>query len=170
MAKQLRYLKETKSQSLVFRKSTDLKLLGFSDSDWRNLEDRKSVSGYCFIMNTNSDMVCWMSRKQACVALSTCEAEYEALVSRVQEAKFLRCLYEDLSEDKVDTVHIFVDNQSAIALAKNTVLHQRTKHIDIKYMYHFICVEVQKGYILLRYIPSEQNLADMFTKPITCKR
>ena len=145
-----------------------MKLQGFSDSDWGNLEDRKSVSGYCFIMNTNSDMVCWKSRKQTCVALSTCEAEYVALVSCVQEAKFLRCLYEDLSGDKVDTVDIFVDNQSAIALAKNPVLHQRTKHIDIKY--HFIRVEVQKGYILLRYIPSEQNFADMFTKPITHKR
>ena len=97
------------------------------------------------------------------VALSTCEAEYVALVSCIQEAKFLRCLYEDLSMDKVDTVDIFVDNQSAIALAKNPVLHQ-----DIKY--HFIRVEVQNGYILLKYIPSEQNLADMFTKPITRKR
>ena len=164
----LRYLKGTKSQSLNFRKSTGVKLQGFSDSDWGNLEDRKSVSGYCFIMNTNSDMVCWKSRKQTCVALSTCEAEYVALVSCVQEAKFLRCLYEEFSGDKVNTVDIFVDNQSAIALAKNPVLHQRTKHIDIKY--HFIRVEVQKGYILLKYIPSEQNLADMFTKPITRKR
>ena len=145
-----------------------MKLQGFSDSDWGNLEDGKSVSGYCFIMNTNSDMVCWKSRKQTCVALSTCEAEYVALVSCVQEAKFLRCLYEEFSGDKVNTVDIFVDNQSAIALAKNPVLHQRTKHIDIKY--HFIRVEVQKGYILLKYIPSEQNLADMFTKPITRKR
>ena len=113
-------------------------------------------------------MVCWKSRKQTCVALSTCEAEYVALVSCVQEAKFLRSLYEEFSGDKVNTVDIFVDNQSAIALAKNPVLHQRTKHIDIKY--HFIRVEVQKGYILLKYIPSEQNLADMFTKPITRKR
>ena len=83
-------------------------------------------------------------------------------------AKILRCLYEDLSRDKVDTVDIFVDNQSAIGLAKNPELHQRTKHINIKY--HFIHIEIQKGYILLKYIPSEQNLADMFTKPITHKR
>ena len=164
----LRYLKGTNSQSLVFRKSTGIKLQGFSDSHWGNLKDRKSVSGYCFIMNMISDMVCWKSRKQACVALSTSEAEYVALVSCIQEAKFLRCLYEDLSMDEVDTVDIFVYNQSVIALAKNPVLHQRTKHIDIKY--HFIRVEVQKGYILLKYIPSEQNLADMFIKPITCKR
>ena len=164
----LRYLKGNKSRSLVFRKSTGLKLQGFSDSDWGNLEDRKNVSGYCFNMNTNSDMVCWKSRKQVCVALSTCEAEYVTLVSCIQEAKFLRCLYKDLSGDKVDSVDIFVDNQSAIALAKNPVLHQRTKHIDIKY--HFIRVEVQKSYILLKYIPSDQNLADMFTKPITRKR
>ena len=77
----LMYLKGTKFHSLVFRKSTGLKLNGFGDFDWGNLEDRKSVSGYCFIMNTNSDMVCWKSRKQACVSLSTCEAEYVALVS-----------------------------------------------------------------------------------------
>ena len=101
-----------------FQKSTGLKLQGFSVSDWGNLETRTSVSSYCFIMNTNNNMVCWKSRKQACVALSICEAEYVALVSHVQEAKFLRCLYEDLSGDKVDTVDIFVDNQSAIAVAK----------------------------------------------------
>ena len=64
----LRCLKGTKSQSLVFRKLPKLKLQGFSDSDWGNLEHRKSVSGYFFIMSTNSDMVCWKSRKEACVA------------------------------------------------------------------------------------------------------
>ncbi len=48
-------------------------------------------------------------------------------------------------------------------LAKNPVHHQRSKHIDIKY--HFIRSEIQEGQVNLEYIPSEENVADVFTKP-----
>ena len=164
----LRYLNGTKSKCLIFRKCMNTKLQGFSDSDWGNSEDRKSVSGYCFSLSPNTDMISWKTKKQPCVALSTCEAEYVALVSCMQEAKFLTQLYKDLTGSTAANVDIFVDNQSAIALAKNPVQHQRSKHIDIKY--HFIRAEIQKGYIQLKYVPSEENLADMFTKPATGKR
>ena len=164
----LRYLSGTKSKSLIFRKCMNTKLQGFSDSDWGNSEDRKSVSGYCFSLSPNTDMISWKTKKQPCVALSTCEAEYVALVSCIQEAKFLVQLYKDLTGNESANVDIFVDNQSAIALAKNPVQHQRSKHIDIKY--HFIRAEIQKGCVQLQYVPSEENLADMFTKPATGKR
>ena len=58
---------------------------------------------------------------------------------------------------------IMIDNQGAMNLAKNPVQHQRSKHIDIKY--HFIRSEIQKGQISLEYIPTEENVADVFTKP-----
>ena len=112
-------------------------------------------------------MISWKTKKQPCVTLSTCEAEYVALVSCMQEAIFLVQLYKDLTDSVVD-VNIFVDNQSAIALAKNPVQHQRSKHIDIKY--HFIRAEIQKGYAKLKCVPSEEKLADLFTKPATGKR
>ena len=57
---------------------------------------------------------------------------------------------------------IRIDNQGAMNLAKNPVHHQRTKHIDIKY--HFIRLEIQEGRINLEYVPTEQNMVDIFTK------
>ncbi len=98
------------------------------------------------------------------VALSTCEAEYSALANAVQEAKFLRQLCKDMKVSAgEDSVLIQVDNQGAINLARNPVHHQRSKHIDIKY--HFIRSEIQAGIVSLEYVPTEENIADIFTKP-----
>ena len=66
---------------------------------------------------------------------------------------------------QVVPINVFVDNQGAIELAKNPIHHQRSKHIDI--CYHFIHNEIQNGNIKLVYVPSSENRADMFTKPVT---
>ena len=60
---------------------------------------------------------------------------------------------------------MFCDNQGALALASNPIQHQRCKHIDIKY--HFVRAEVQKNTVELKYIPSEENIVDVFTKPVS---
>ena len=70
-----------------------------------------------------------------------------------------------MSIDCKAPVNIFVDNQGAIALAKKPIHHQRSKHIDIKY--HFIRGEIENKNIILNYIPTEENIADIFTKPIS---
>ena len=169
----LRYIKGTLDYSLKFRKSDEmLNLIGFCDSDWGNSEDRHSVSGYVFKMCNDGSPISWRSQKQRTVALSTCEAEYIALASATQEAKFLYQLYIDMiqasSEKLVNSVNIYVDNQGAISLARNPVHHKRTKHIDIRY--HFIRGEVQKGFVKLTHVPTEVNIADAFTKPLSKAR
>jgi len=111
-------------------------------------------------------LISWKSRKQSTVALSTCEAEYMSMCAVVQEAKLLMQLLNDMTKGITNrSVILNVDNQSAIELSKNPVLHQRSKHIDIKY--HFIRSEVEKGFIQPKYIPSEDNIADMFTKSLS---
>ncbi|GJY87123.1 hypothetical protein Tco_0501751 [Tanacetum coccineum] len=65
---------------------------------------------------------------------------------------------------KAPQVPIFFDNTSAIAISNNPVLHSRTKHIDIRY--HFIRDHVLKGDIELYFIPTQYQLADIFTKPL----
>ena len=62
-------------------------------------------------------------------------------------------------------VSLNVDNQGAIKLAKNPMFHKRSKHIDIRY--HFIRNELQQGTMALKYVASENNLADVFTKPMS---
>ena len=162
----LRYLKGTREQGLKFGKSeSPLKLSGFCDSDWgASVKDRRSITGYNFQLSEDGPLISWKSRKQQTVALSTCEAKYISLANAVQEAKFLRQLCNDMNV-MIDSVLIHVDNQGAINLAKNPVNHQRSKHIDIKY--HFIRSEIQTGTIELKYVPTDENVADIFTKPTT---
>ncbi|KAL8126096.1 hypothetical protein AgCh_013398 [Apium graveolens] len=64
----------------------------------------------------------------------------------------------------VDKIPIFCDNISAIAISENPVQHSRTKHIDIKY--HFIREHVMNGTVELHFVPSEKQLADIFTKSL----
>jgi len=159
----LRYLKFTADYSLTFRKSSTIELFGFCDSDWAASESRKSISGYCFKLSSESAMVSWKSKVQSSVALSSCEAEYVAMSVAIQEIMFLRQLLNDFNVE-VSVVGLRVDSQSAIAVAKNPVHHQRCKHIDTKY--HFIRQEVQSGNVSLIYVQSQDNLADPFTKPV----
>ena len=78
--KVLRYLKGTFDLGLVFKHSECLKLVGFCDSDWGGgPNDRRSTSGYCFKISDDSSVICWSSRKQQTVALSSTEAEYMSL-------------------------------------------------------------------------------------------
>ena len=161
----LRYLKGTLDYSLSFTKSEDgLDLMGYCDADWAgSTEDRKSTSGYCFFLNKNSACISWKCRKQSTVALSSCEAEYVAISTALQEAKFLMQLMNEMVNKKVvHCVKLYADNQGAIALAKDPIRKERSKHIDIKY--HFIKSEIEMGTITLNFIPTEDNIADIFTK------
>ena len=169
LAKQvLRYIKGTLNYKLIFKKSNELELMGYCDSDYGGSDDRCSISGYCFQLNKNGPLISWKSKKQNNVALSSCEAEYIALTSAIQEANFLRQLFADMQGSDKKQLMINVDNQAAISLAKNPVYHQRSKHIDIKY--HYIRSEVKNNKVLLKYVPSELNLADIFTKPVSSSK
>lgn len=101
------------------------------------------------------------------MALSSCEAEYIALTHTVQEAKFLKQLIYDILFLNIEC-HIGVDNQGAILLSKNPVFHQRSKHIDIRY--HYIRDEICKGNISIFYVQSSDNVADVFTKPVSLQK
>ena len=119
----LRYLKSTLDYKLTFKKSTDgLKLVGFSDSDWGSSDDRKSISGYCFFLNSDGPSISWKSKKQPIVTLSSCEAEYVALTQALQEAKFLQQLFSDMYQSNKECVTIFADNRGAIDLSKKCYL------------------------------------------------
>ena len=113
-----RYLKGTIDIKLQYR-STSEKLLGYSDADWANdIDNRYSTTDNVFIMSGGA--ISWLSQKQSTVALSTAEAEYIALGSATQEAIWLNQLLTDLRIDTKGSIEILEDNQSAIAMAKNS--------------------------------------------------
>lgn len=163
-----RYLKGTMDHELVYRKNNDsLSLTGYCDADWASSpDDRRSTSGYCFSLTASGPLVSWKSRKQPSVALSSCEAEYMALATAVQEGLYLGQLLTDIDRDYQSApALIFEDNQGTIALANNPVNRQRSKHIDIKF--HFIRSELKNGKFVLKYCPTSDMLADIMTKPAT---
>ncbi|CAN6371938.1 unnamed protein product [Urochloa humidicola] len=108
--------------------------------------------------------ISWQSLKQKVVALSTCEAEYIAAVTACCQGVWLGRLLEELTGDEAQAPVLMVDNQSAIALAKNPVHHDRSKHIDTKF--HFIRDCVDGGQIKLQYVETARQLGDILTKPL----
>jgi hypothetical protein len=109
-------------------------------------------------------MVSWCSRKQSSVALSTTEAEYIALSVAVREAVWLHKLLTDLFDHEMDPTIIHCDNQSCVKLSENPVFHDRSKHIEIKY--HYIRDMVQRKEVHVQYLPTHEQIADIFTKPL----
>ena len=164
----LRYLKCTLDYELCYRKCADgLTVIGYSDADWASsTDDRRSTTGYCFSLTKTGPLISWKSRKQRTVALSSCEAEYMALSATVQESLYLIQLLKDIScEYQFGPPVIFGDNQGAIALSKNPVNRQRSKHIDVRY--HFIRDEINNGKVIVQYCPTADMVADIMTKPVT---
>ena len=104
-------------------------------------------------------------KKQPTVALSSCEAEYMALTLCTQETMFLSMLAKDFDLRSDKPITIFGDNQGSIALVKNPINHNKSKHIDIKY--HFIRDAYNDKIIDVVYTPTETNIADLMTKPMT---
>ncbi|KAG8492388.1 hypothetical protein CXB51_009733 [Gossypium anomalum] len=163
----LRYIKGTLSYGLLFSKAAELRLKGYTDSDWAgSKDDMKSTSGYAFTLG--SAMVCWSSKKQSLVAQSTAEAEYVAAASAVNQAIWLRKILADLNLIQEEATEILCDNKSAVAIAKNPVFHGRTKHFDIKL--HVIREMEQACEIKLVHCNSENQIADILTKGLGVSR
>jgi hypothetical protein len=77
----------------------------------------------------------------------------------------LRAFLREIQGLSTGPLNINCDNQGAIVLAKDNKFHARTKHIDI--CYHFIRKAVEDGKISVKYIPTDDNMADIFTKPLS---
>nr|GEV46175.1 retrovirus-related Pol polyprotein from transposon TNT 1-94 [Tanacetum cinerariifolium] len=157
-----RYLKGTPNLSLWYPKGSGFDLKAYSDSDYVGCNlDRKSTSGGCQILR--GKLVYWSAKKQSFMAMSSAEAEYVAAAGCCSRVLWIKSQLADY-DVLYDKVPIFCDNTSVIAISNNPVLHSRTKHIDIRY--HFIRDRILKGDIELHFVPTDLQLADIFTKPL----
>lgn len=159
----LRYLKATPDVFIKYK--NDSKIYGYTDANWNNSEDGKSVSGYLFLFG--SSPITWSSNKQRIIALSTCESEYVALCEATKEAKWLRNFFKELNLENQfinKEFLIFCDNQAAITIMNNTNYNKRSKHIGLKYLY---CKnEIEEGNIKVKYISTNLMAADGLTKTL----
>ena len=108
--------------------------------------------------------VSWASKKQGVVALSTCEAEYISASLAMQEAIWLKRLLGELGFLQ-QCVRIYEENRSTIAVSRIPKFHSRMKHIDIRF--HFLRDCVENGQIVLEYIRTDEQIADVLTKGLT---
>lgn len=161
----LRYIKGTLEYGLVYTKGSGNYLLcGYSDSDLAGqVDDRKSTGGMTFYLNES--LITWVSQKQRCVALSSYEAEFMAATAAACQGIWLRDLLNQISDAVSGPVVLYIDNKSAIDLAKNPVFHGRSKHIDIRY--HFIRECVERGEIIIKHVKTDEQRADVLTKALS---
>jgi hypothetical protein len=108
--------------------------------------------------------VSWQSQKQKVVALSSCEPEYIAAATAACQGIWLARLLSDLKNEVVEAVGLMVDNKSALALIKNPVFHERSKHIHIRF--HFIHESSENGEIRTDFINTRGQLAYILTKAL----
>jgi hypothetical protein len=146
----LRYESSTKS------------LEGYSDSDWAV---KHSTSGHTF--HLGSATISWASKKQSTVALSSCEAEIMAGSEAAKEAIYLSGFLHELKVNVSEPPPLKTDNKSAIDLAYNPEHHSKTKHIERRHYFIRECVE--NGKLRVPFVPTDENTADFFTKPIMGK-
>jgi hypothetical protein len=165
----LRYLQGTPDLCMVFGQTPIKNSPGtpaievYSDSDWAgDKNDSKSTSG-CLV-RFNRDVMNWYSKKQRAVALSSTESEYIALSEAVKEALWYRSwVREVLGYDTRAT--IYCDNIAAIYLSRNDAIHDRSKHIRIRYHHVRDEVKVQKS-VELKHIHTQLQQADILTKSL----
>ena len=110
-------------------------------------------------------MISWISKKQSSVALNTSEAKYIAVCSTSCEAIWLQKLLSDLFDLEMDATMILSDNQSCMKMTEKPMFHDKMKHIEICYFY--IHDMVHKGAIKLQYLSTNEQVADVFSKPLS---
>ena len=166
----LRYVAGTTNTGLVYtcnRVKNDNKntviLTGYCDADWAgDKEERKSTTGYCVFLNGN--LISWNCRKQPTVALSSAEAELMGVTELVKELKWTKMLLSDMGYTVHSAMTILSDSQPAIQMSENDTHHDRTKHIDTKHF--FVRDEIRLGQIRMKWVSSNSQLADIFTKAL----
>jgi hypothetical protein len=162
----LRYANETKHQGLHFA-SGQLKdrvehgtIETFTDAGWATCKlTRRSFQGY--VLFYNSCVIDWNSNTQKTVALSSCESELMSLTAGSKSALFIQKLIQEI-ENRHAAIVMYCDNQSAINLSLNPEGHSRTKHISLREF--FIRDLIQEEGVLVKYVPTDMNPADLMTK------
>ena len=162
----LLYLKGTTEKGITFSGSL-FDLHAFSDADWAgDPSTRRSMTGYVIFMCGGP--IAWMSKLQCTVATSSMESEYMAMYACIQELVWIRGVFGELELSALvsESIPLFVDNESAKALAENPVHHKRSKHIEIKW--HWIRQHVGERFstVLLKSVFSADMSADMYTKQL----
>lgn len=154
------YFVHTASEGITFDGSRGGDLVAYSDSDWSVAH---STTGYC--IRLAGAPISYTSKRQQCIALSSTEAEIMAASAAATEVAYLREIFRDLGLCQTDPTELYVDNTGAEMLAKERKVTSRSRHITRRYLK--VREYVADGIIAVRRVPTDDNTADIFTKPLT---
>nr|GEW61510.1 putative ribonuclease H-like domain-containing protein [Tanacetum cinerariifolium] len=161
-----RYLKGHPKLGLWYPKESSFDLVVYSDSDYGGAtQDRKFTTGGCLFLGRR--LISWQCKKQIIMATSTTEAEYVAAASGYGQVLWIQNQLLDYGYNFMNT-KIYIDNNSAICIVKNPVYHSKTKHIEIRH--HFIRDCFEKKLISVDHIHTDDNVANLLTKPFNAGR
>jgi histone deacetylase 1/2 len=159
----LRYVQGSVGLGIKIRKSDSMLVSAFSDADWAGCpDDRRSTGGFAIYIGCN--LVSWCARKQATVSRSSTEAEYKSLANATAEVMWIQKLLDELGMPHPKAARLWCDNIGATYLSANPVFHARTKHIEIDF--HFVREQVAAKRLDIRFISTNDQIADGFTKPL----
>ncbi|KAG7563712.1 Ribonuclease H-like superfamily [Arabidopsis suecica] len=159
----VRYLKGTCGQGLLLNKDSDLHVDAYCDSDHSTCpRTRRSLSGYVVLLGKSP--ICWKTKKQDRVSLSSAEAEYRAMAYTYQELIWIKELLLIFQIPHPEPITLHCDNKAALHIAANPVFHERTKHIERDC--HFVRDGIKDGVVSTKHVRTTEQLADFLTKPL----
>lgn len=139
----------------------------FSDADWAGcVDDRRSTGGFAVFFG--SKLISWSARKQPTVSRSSTEVEYKALANATAEIMWIQKILQELGVPHSSVARLWCDNLGATYLSANPVFHARTKHIEIDF--HFVRKRVAQKLLDVRFISTNDQLVDGFTKTIAAAK
>ncbi|XP_033147559.1 uncharacterized mitochondrial protein AtMg00810 [Brassica rapa] len=160
----LRYVRGTTDMGINFTKETDFVVRAYSDSDWGGCPStRRSTGGFCTFLGSN--LLSWSSLKQPSVSRSSTEAEYRSLSETATELHWIGSVMRELGIPMQTTPELYCDNLSSVHLTTNPSFHKRSKHFELDY--HYVRERVALKALVVRHIPAQQQLADIFTKSLS---
>ncbi|RVW35834.1 Retrovirus-related Pol polyprotein from transposon TNT 1-94 [Vitis vinifera] len=166
--KVMRYLQGTKDYMLTYKRSEQLEVVGYSDSDYGGcLDSLKSTSGFVFMLANGA--ISWKSEKQSITASSTMEAEFVACFEASSHALWLRNFISGLGvvDSIAKPLRIYCDNTAAVFFSKNGKFSSGSKHMDLKYL--VVKERVQKQQVSIENIRTTLMVADPLTKGLPPK-
>ena len=116
------------------------------------------------MVKVGSGVVAWSSKLQPVVTLSTTEAEFVSGVRAGKEIYWMQQLFKELGMTSPAPSTLYIDNQSAISVAKNPEHHGRMKHLSLRLFW--LRDVVQDGLIALTFVSTQDMAADIFTKAL----
>ncbi|XP_060190337.1 uncharacterized mitochondrial protein AtMg00810-like [Lycium barbarum] len=160
-----RYLQGTPTYGLFLRASSSNSVVtAYSDADWAGCPDtRHSTTGYVVFLGSN--LISWHAKKQPTVFKSSTEAEYRAIAYTVAETTWIRHILCELRIYLRQPVGVFCDNVSSTYMCRNSVFHDRSKHIDVHF--HYVRDKVSQGDLVVKYVPTQLQVVDIITKGLS---